>query len=202
MPERDFFDPSAKARAAEATRTVEAATSAEIVIAVRRACGRYSATSLALGAASGLAALAALIYSPQAFAAETMPVDVALAVAFGYGLGAAVSPLRRMLTRARVLSGSVDAAAKSAFYDLGISRTQRRQGILVFASLFEGRARLLPDVAVNAATLAQIEVRLSARLKARDFSGFIAEVEAMAPVLAATMPRGDSDENELPDEMQ
>ena len=104
--------------------------------------------------------------------------------------------------RASVLSRSVDAAAKSAFYDLGISRTQRRQGILVFASLFEGRARLLPDVAVNAATLAQIEARLSARLKARDFSGFIAEVEGMAPVLAATMPRGESDENELPDEMQ
>jgi putative membrane protein len=206
MAERDFFDPSAKTRAAEAIKKVESQTSAEIVISVRKQSGAYRAADLWLGAACGMASLAFMIYSPRPFTARTMPVDVLIAFGLGILLSANIATVRRLLSGGKTIAANVDHAAKGSFYDLGIAKTHRRSGILVFASLFEGRAVLVPDAGVDKAAVgdawAKAEETLSGAVRSRDFAAFIAAVEGLGPVLAPVMPRKEGDENELPDEMQ
>ena len=203
MAERDLFDDGAKDRATAAIKKVEAQTSAEIVISVRRSSGSYRAADVTLGAVFAFVSLAILIYSPKSFRAAAMPVDVAIAFGLGMLISWQVAPLRRLLVGLGRVREGVDHAAKAAFVDLGISKTHRRQGVLVFASLFEGRARLVADVGVSAAdAVTKAEEALSACVARRDFKAFIAQIEALGPALAEAMPHREGDENELPDEMR
>lgn len=202
MAQRDFFDKSAKEKATAAIKKVEGQTSCEIVISVRNASGSYRATDLAVGAVFAMGTLATLIYSPHAFRTSSMPIDVAIAFGLGMLVSWLASPLRRLLSGARVRD-NVDAAAKAAFYDLGIAKTNRRQGILVFASIFEGRVRLIADVGVTGKdALTAAEASLSACIARHDFAGFVAAIEALGPSLGEAMPHKEGDANELPDEMQ
>ena len=203
MAERAFFDSGAKGRATAAIKTVEAQTSCEIVISVRHSCGSYRAADLTLGAVFAMTSLAVMIYSPRPFRSAAIPLDVA--IAFGVGMLASwlLPALRRLLNGTARVRESVDSAAKTAFYDLGIAKTHRRQGILVFASMLEKRCKLVADVGVTATdVLAKSEVALQQTIARRDFDAFVAAVEALGPLLGETLPHKEGDENELPDEMQ
>ncbi len=202
MAQRDFWDKSAKESASAAIKKVEAQTSAEVVIAVRRISGSYRAADLWLGSVLGMVSLTTMIYSPHSFRASMMPLDVAIAFGLGVLLSTQISPLRRLLSGRRVRE-NVEHAAKAAFYDLGIAKTHRRQGILVFASMFEARVTLVLDVGVTAsAELTQAEASLSKCIARHDFAGFIAAVEVLGPTLGAALPHKEDDANELSDEMQ
>lgn len=206
MAERDFFEATAKARAAEAIKKVEAQTAAEVVIAVRKSSSSYRAVDLGVGAAFAMASLATMIYSPRPFAASTMPLDVLLAFGLGVLCSAMIGPIKRAFVGNKARGAAVDREAKAAFYDLGIAKTRRRAGILVFASIFEGRAKLVPDAGVDLTALAgkleAVEASMSDRVRKRDFAGFMAVVESLGDVLKDAHPRTEGLENELPDEMQ
>ena len=95
-------------------------------------------------------------------------------------------------------------AARSAFYDLGISKTHRRSGLLVFVAMYENAVLIVPDAAVDKKALARARSprRRSSRRRSptRDLDAFLKSLAMLTAPLEKAMPRKAGDENELPDE--
>ena len=203
MAERDFFQPDAKKRTGQAIKAIEARTSAEVVVAVRRRVAEYRSTDLLFGFVCACTALAALWFSPRFYPAEDMPFEMLGAFVVGALLSAFVRPLRRLITPKGTTQRQIDQAARSAFYDLGISKTHRRSGLLVFAAMYENAVQIIPDAAVDKKALAELQpakAELERAIAARDLDAFLKSLAMLAAPLEKAMPRKAGDENELPDE--
>jgi putative membrane protein len=206
VAEADFFRDAAKQSTRSSVERVEAQTSAEIVVAVRRRSGDYRVAAYHFGFFVGGAVMLYLLLAPQVFSVGDIALDGALGFGFGVALAYNVSALLRFLVREAPLAKSVAAAARAAFFDLGISKTSGRNGILVFVSTFEQRALVLVDVGVDVTTLGASWdaacAALSRAVKQRDLAAFERALESLGPVLGAAMPRSADDVNELPDEVR
>ena len=203
MAARDFFQDAAKKRAAEAVKAVEKQTSAEIVIAVRERSGDYVAVDLTFGAVMALAMFAFLWFSPWSFAPELISVNVMMTFGIASLACRQLDVLRRTLGRRRCRENA-ELAAKAAFVDLGISKTQGRTGILIYVSMFERACVLVPDVGVDPKAIdgfTKAESALGAAVRSTSFEQFVSAVEALGPVLGPSLPRAEDDVNELPDEV-
>jgi putative membrane protein len=201
----DFFLPETRKRVGQAVEAIERGTSAEIVVTVRKRAGHYRQTDLYAGAAFGLAMLMYLLFDPQPFDVGWMPVNVMLAFAVGAVGIANVGWLRRLLTSPRVLRESASLAAHAAFYDLGISRTKGRTGVLVYVSMFERRVVVVTDIALDPKALGAEWTAAEAALQASVGSGpdlerFLAALGTMTTPLARVLPIQPDDVNELPNE--
>ena len=205
MSERDFLDPDAKRRTADAIRAAEAQTAVEVVVAVRRRASHHVGTSLAFGLGVALVVLAVMWFSPTVYDVRTMPLDAALAFVLGTAVAASVPSLRRLLTPQSFRSRSVEAAARDAFGALGIEKTRGRTGLLVFVALFEGQVVLVPDSGIPAALvtgpLAATRDDLSAAVTRRDLDAFLTALARLGPACATVLPRQADDENELCDDV-
>jgi putative membrane protein len=206
MTERSFYLAESKARVTDAVREVEAQTSAELVVAVRHSSDAYRDIDYSVGFAVALAALALLLFSDVPYRVDWMPVDIMVAFLVGVFAAQRAPPLRRFLLGARRAKGTVETAARAAFYDRGIAHTHRRGGILVFVSTFERKVVVLPDVGVDAALLGEpwtlaIRSLEDAIVGGLDFERFAAGLRSLGPVLAKALPHHEGDVNELPDEV-
>jgi putative membrane protein len=126
-----------------------------------------------------------------------------LAFVVGAALSAFVPPLRRAMTPKSHVLRQIETAGRAAFYDLGISKTHRRSGLLVFVALYEGMVVFVPDAAVDKKALLELapaKTALETAVRARDLDGFLKALELLTPPLEKAMPRKAGDENELPDE--
>lgn len=204
MSEQAFLTDSARGRAAAAVKAVEAHTSAELVVAVRRQSSTYRSGCYLFALLCSLAAFLYLYFSPRVYNANSIPLELLLMFGLGYAACSAVPPLRRLLTPKRERRARVAAAARAAFYDLGISRTTGRNGILVFISLFERIAEVVPDIKVDPRALGdgwtEATTRIQTAVERGELEGLFVAVETLGPVLGKAMPRQPDDVNELPDE--
>jgi putative membrane protein len=205
MAERDFFQPEAKKRTGAAIKAIEAKTSVEVVVAVRHRVAEYRATDLMFGFVCSCTALAALWLSPNTYAVEHMPFEMLGAFVIGAAMSAFIGPLRRVLTPKAAVTRQVEVAARAAFYDLGIAKTHRRTGLLVFVSMYERMVVLVPDAAVDKKALldlASAKASVEQAVASHDVDAFIQSLSLLTPPLEKAMPRHAGDENELPDEPQ
>lgn len=206
MAEADFFRDEAKQSTARCVKRVEAQTSAEVVVAVRRRSGDYRVDAYHSGVLCAALVVLYLLLAPQTFTLGDMALDAALGFGFGFALALNVSPLLRLLARDARLAKNVESAGKAAFFDLGISRTAGRNGVLIFVSTFEQRALVLTDLGVDLAALGapwtEACAALSSAVKRRELEAFERALESLGPLLGAVMPRLADDVNELPDEVR
>jgi len=206
MREKSFFADEARRRTTQAIQAVEAQTSAEVVVAVRRRSGSYAVAAYHCGLVALLLVTLYLLVTPRVVSIEAIALDGLLAFVLGALLSANVDALLRAVTRRKTRQAHVDIAARAVFFDLGISRTKGRNGILIFVSTFERTLTVLTDVGIDARALGirwtQSLASLREALNRMDFAAFIAGVEALGPVLGAAMARAADDVNELPDEVQ
>lgn len=185
---------------------VESQTSAELVVAVRRRSGDYRVAGYHWGFVFAGLVVLYLLVTPELFTVAEIALDGALAFGLGSALSFNVSALLRLAVRERTLAERVRDAAHAAFFDLGISRTTGRTGILVFVSTFEQRALVVTDIGVDTSTWGKTWTdaceALSLAVRRRHLPGFEAALEALGPILAAALPRAVDDRNELPDEVR
>jgi len=203
-PRLSFLDDRAKARAVAAVKAFESKTSAELVITVKKRVRAYPESHLLCGSLLAFAALLFLLFYPMDFATHMMPVDVLVAFALGYGLSTLLPPLLRLAVPAKKRRASVEGAAKAAFFDLGVSRTTGRTGVLVYLSVLEGMVAVVADSGVTPeARKAAVDARaaLESAFVRLDVSSFASTLEALGAAFAPTMARAADDVNELPDEV-
>ncbi len=203
-----FLQSEAKKRLKTAVEAVEEVSAAEIMVVIRPWSGRYWHASLLGGAATGLIMLLVALYSPWHFSELAVVLNVVLGFVLGAALVHVVTPLKLLLAGSGAISERVQTNAQAHFYRLGVDRTRDRSGILLFVSLMEGRAELVPDVGITTA-LGQDDWKTLAvgstgvlRAKGMGMPGLealAASIEAMAEPLADAMPVREDDINELPD---
>jgi putative membrane protein len=206
MSEGDFFSDEAKRAAAASVRNVEAQTSAEVVVAVRKSSGHYGVLAYHFGLGLAAAVVLYLLATPTVYSVGAIAIEGLLAFALGTLLAANLDTLRRALSRSATLGENTNSAARAAFFDLGISRTSGRNGLLVYVSLFERRCVVLTDIGIDAAQLEPGWLaaggQLEQAVKRRDLAAFRQALESLGPVLGRAHPRSEDDVNELPDEVQ
>ncbi|UQA56564.1 hypothetical protein [Polyangium aurulentum] len=207
MSARHFLLPAARDAVASAVRDLEMKTSAEVVVAVRPVSGHYRHTDYLVGYVLALGALSVFLFHPEPFAYDVFPLEMTAAFAFGALVCANLAPLRRALTARKLLDESVRRAARAAFVDLGVSRTQGRTGLLVYVSTFERRVEIVADCGVDLAALGADFEASRARLEravARevDFERFLEALGALGEALGKALPRAANDVNELSDEVR
>ncbi len=204
LRERTFFLPESKARVTRTIKEIEALTSAEVVVAARRASGAYRDVGYLFGFALAVAALSFSLFHPASFSLESMPIDVVVAFAVGALAAGTSNTLRRIFTPTKTLALRCREAARSRFFDLGVGKTSGRNGILVYASVLERRVEIVADVGVDVASdgwksaASTLERSLG---RGGDIEAFVTALAALGPVLGSVMPRQADDVNELPDEV-
>lgn len=206
MGQGAFFRDEAKKKAAETVKAVEAQTSAEVVIAVRKRASDYRAADYHFGLVLLALSVIYMLVSPQIFEIETIVMEGFGAFVVGTLLSANVAPVRRLLLRGKLLAENVQTAAHATFFELGISRTSGRNGILVFLSAFEKKCAVVPDIGIDPSKLGSEWKDAVGAIEGAagklDLDAFLKSVEKLGPVLGKTMPRQADDVNELPDEVQ
>jgi len=206
MSERDFFSDEAKRATAASVTSAEAQTSAEIVVAVRKSSGRYGVLAYHFGLALSAVVVAYLLLVPTVYSPFAIALDGIVAFALGSLLAANLDTLQRAFSRPSTLDDNVNSGARVAFFELGISRTSGRTGLLVYASMFERRCVVLTDLALEPARLGPLwsasERELAEAVRRRDLAAFQRAVAGLGAVLREAHPRSENDVNELPDEVQ
>lgn len=193
---------AAKAQVTRAVKAIEASTSAEIVVALKKRSARYREVELAAGAIVAAIGLLAYAYLPITFNDDLTPAGILLSFVGAALAVRAIEPLKRALAGARRRREAVEQAARALFVERGIASTRERVGVLVYVSVLERAAVVVPDVGIDRAGIGAAWDAAVARLNDSVARGPRAFDEAMAglgALLAAHHGRRHDDVNELPD---
>jgi len=201
-----FLSDQAKQALTDAIKSVEARSSAEVVIAVRARAASYLHCDLIAAIIAAVATLAFLLFSSFSFPLWSFlvePVVIGLVV----GVAATQVPmLRRLLTPESVRLRWVERAAGAAFFEKRVRQTRDRTGILVFIALTERCALVLADTGVVDAVPAEPWKKAAAAIdrtvrEGGDGVAVAARIEALGDILEPVLERSPDDINELPDEV-
>jgi putative membrane protein len=213
-----FFTAEQRRQVAEAVARAESRTAAEIVPVVATASGRYERAEDVVGLWFGLALMAATwTLLPRASEesgawpalprwAELLALVVASVVGFLLGVVVAnrVARLRRCFSPRAEQHHEVDERAREVFFDRRIGHTTRHTGLLLYVSLFERRAVVLADDAVQQklgpTVVQELCATLTSELRSTDpATALVRAVDSVGARLAAELPRAADDVDEIPD---
>ena len=187
-----------------AVQRIEQSSAAEAVVTiVPRSAAHWDVTLTASLAAVLLFQAAAAAFFPDVSALHVAIDSAGLALLVGM-LGRSLTPLERLLLPGWVRERRVEVGAESTFCRQGIFRTRAHTGILVYLSLLERRAVLLPDDglarALPAESLAALRAKAARLFDAPDAAkALLALLDHLRRVTARHLPAGPDDVNELPD---
>lgn len=218
MNAADRFSDEDRRRIGEAVAAAENRTSVEIIPVVASSSGRYDRAEDIVGLWLGLV-LAAVAWHFYPIPVETTGswsespavlqlLVMLLAVVVGFLVGAFVASkvgfLRRLFTPRREMSAEVEARARTVFFDNRVHHTQGATGLLLYISLLERLATVLPDEkveeAIGADAVSSLCDQLTTALRDGDpTAALCATIESAGEKLAEPLPRADDDRNELPD---
>lgn len=197
-----FLDDAARTAFAGAIAAIESTSAAEVVVAVRVRARLWLHAHLVVGFAAAWLGLGFMIYSAHRFGLAAFLIDPVVAGALA-GAAVALSPaLVRALTPRAVRRRAVIEAARATFYQRGVHHTAGRTGVLVYIALTERMAELVGDDAVVRLIEPTAWARACAAIDVAVGRGGAATAQALralAPLLAAALPRHVEDLNELPD---
>jgi len=186
-----------------AIRAAESRTAGQIVCVLARASSDYAYVPVLWAALVALLAPWPLMFLTELSAQRIYLVQIALfivaVVVFSW------LPLRMALVPRAVKRARAHRAAIQQFFVRGLTRTQKRTGVLIFVSLAERYARIVADEGIAAKvhqTQWQDAVDALTRHMGEEHiaAGFIAAIERCSAVLAVHAPP-DSAANELPDRL-
>jgi putative membrane protein len=189
-------------RIVEAIRAAEAKTSGEIYCVIAHACGGHHLVPIAWAALLAFAVPWPLIHFTK------WPAGIIYLVQLAAFIVAAVVlslPLVRFrIVPRRRLHGRAHVVAMQQFLAQGIHLTEKRTGVLIFASAAERYAEIIADSGINAkvtpdAWAGAVAAMVSAIKAGRPGDGFVAAIELCGAQLARNFPPGELNPNELPD---
>jgi len=197
-----FLDHEARAAFKQAVEAIENASSAEIVVAVRRRSSGYFHANLIVGIGVAFAALAAMLFLDQAFGTVAILVDPFILGALAAAAVELLPGLKRLLTPGSVRRREVRNAARAAFVERGVHNTMDRSGILIYISWLEQQIALVADSGViNAFTIEALEAaeRYINTEMSKGGAAVARALESYKTRLGVVLPRREGDVNELPD---
>lgn len=185
-------------------RSVEAGSRAEIVLAVRPRSDSYNRGPLLFGVVVAWSVLGFELFSPYEFPLDAIFLEPAVIGSCAAFLAASIPAFTRILASPGKRRASVERAARAAFQERGVGLTRERSGMLVYLSLLEREAFIVADKGITDVVPPEVLKTLMDRVttstrKARDGAGLAEAIKILAVPLAAELPSGPDDVNELPD---
>ncbi len=205
MKDRRLTEDAKKALVA-AVKAVEAKSSAEVVIAVRKRASSYAGVHLLRSVVLMYGVLLYQLYAPQEFALHWIVLNPLLVMAGWFLLLRVSPPLTRASVPAKLRREATQAAARGLFFDRGVRLTSERIGVLIVFYQLERVLEVVVDQGiVDNIPAGELRSTLDAiRLPYDTDLGFLATaaaIERAADVFATHLPVRDDDVNELSDEV-
>jgi putative membrane protein len=188
----------------------EKGTSCEYIVVLAPASDRYEGRALKAGALAALVVFAA-VYLVNLYGFDTGSAPGGLLLE-GVGAGALVTllatrvaPLRRLLIPRWRMHDAVQNAANAVFTEENVSLTKDRNAVLLYVSVLEGEALLMPDIGVTRkvpeAKLGEIHSKLTHATG--NANQLVCDaIKALGECCKECYPRADDDQNELMDRPQ
>ena len=191
-------------RIVEAIRAAEQHTSGEIFCVIARASGDYLLVAIAWATLLALTVPLPLIYFTDLPAASIYLIQLAVFIVAAIVLS--LPPIRYRIVPRRRMWGRAHAEAVNQFLAHGIHLTERRTGVLIFASVAERHAEIVADQGINARVeqevwTSAVAAMIAAIREGRPADGFVAAVEQCGAVLAQHFPPGVLNPDELPNKV-
>jgi putative membrane protein len=188
-------------RIVAAIRAAEAKTSGEIYCVVARACGEHHLVPIAWAALPAFGVPLPLIHFTNWPAAIIYLVQLGVFIVLAVVLSLPI--IRFRIVPRRRLHGRAHVVAMQQFLAQGIHLTEKRTGVLIFASVAERYAEIVADSGINAKVgpdvwAGAIAAMVSAIKHGRAADGFVAAIELCGEVLARHFPPGELNPDELP----
>lgn len=198
----ELLSDEASERIEAAVRAAEQRTSGEIVPMIVDRSDDYADVRLASAAALAFVAGLITLVTPLDPLYWLPPLQIA-----AFGLAYLASDAREVLRRLVPAERRVERArlaARLAFFELGLTGTRDRTGILLYVSLLEHQVVVLADRGIDekveAGTWDGVVERILAGIRSgRAEEGLCEAIERCADMLATRFPRRPDDVNELPD---
>lgn len=208
----------------DAVREAELQTSGEIVTVLADRSDGYTDVALWWAIGASFTAMSVFAAFPQPFLdfwdtlsggwrhewsigeLASMTIALGLLKFFGVLLVQLWQPLKYLLIPAPVKTARVHKRAIKHFKVGAERRTHGRTGVLIYLSMSEHRAEIVADEPIAARVPAEVWGEAMGDMLAEIKAGRIAEgmavgVRDVGFVLGQHFPRGDHDENELPDRL-
>lgn len=203
---KPFLTDEAKRALTDSVRDVEAVTSAELVVAVRARSGSYLHADLTAGILAGLLTLAVLLFSKWEFGLVWFVLDPLLAGLLAGWISSWAPGLRRAFTGRADRRRHVESAARALFVEKRVHNTRGRTGMLLYISLLEREAVIVPDVGLEAlvatepwkAAVAAVEAAVHGK---EDGVQVARKISDLGAVLSPVLPRAADDVDELANEV-
>jgi putative membrane protein len=199
-----FFSDSDQTRIAEAITSIERKTSAEIVAVVAADSGSY------LHIPFLWAALAALIVPWPLIYFTWWPVQwiylVQLAVFAALVLALFPRSVRIRLVPRGIAHDRAHRRAVEQFLVQNLTTTKGRTGVLIFVSVAERYAEIIPDIGIAEKVEASVWQAIVDKLtgdigEGRPAEGFVAAIESVGGHLVEHFPPGSHDPRQLPNHL-
>lgn len=197
-----FLDDDARRGFKRAVETIENASSAEVVIAVRRRSATYRHANVIVGVVVAFVGLAITLFAEAEFSLAAILFDPFVLGGLAGAIVEVLPGIKRLLTPVRWRERELVRAARATFVERGVHNTRGRTGILVYISQLERQIALVFDSGLERALSAEARGAAERALTAAFPRGGAAVAEALAQLstaLAAVAPHRDDDLNELPD---
>ena len=193
-----------KDRVAEAIRMAETKTSGEIFCVIAHQASDYRVVPLAWAALAALIVPAPLLYLTLWPASLIYLVQLVVFIVLAIVL--AQPAIRFHVVPRRAKQERAHALAMRQFFAQGLDRTEKRTGVLIFASAAEHHAEIVADAGINSKVTPEvwrqaIDVLIAGIKDGRAGDGFVAAVEQCGAVLAAHFPPGALNRDELPNKL-
>jgi putative membrane protein len=191
-------------RVVEAIRAAEVRTAGEIFCVIAHASSTYRLVPIAWAALVALLVPLALIYLSNWPAATIYTLQLAAFIVIAAVLS--VPAVRFRIVPRQTMRRRAHAEAMRQFLAQGLHLTERRTGVLIFASVAERYAEIVADSGINAKVESNVwENAIAALIAAikdgRPGDGLVAAVEQCGVVLARHFPPGAINRDELPNKV-
>lgn len=197
-----------KTASVEAVTSIEALSSVEVVIALRRESRAYILGDVVLGAVVSVLVTLYLLYSAATFPLHFFAWLPLVMGSIAGTLSSRTRILRRILSSESGRRRVIKQAAQSTFVSLHVGNTRKRTGVLFYFSGLEGELELVCDVGVDRE---QLEENPAWQDKLRELryvwrkrgtaSKVCGVIEATGPMFAEVVPKRHDDIDELPNEV-
>lgn len=195
---------SDKQRIAEAIRQAETRTSGEIFCVMAQHASDYRLVPLAWAAVIALALPWPLIHFTLWPAGVIYLAQLLVFIAAAVVLS--LPAIRFHIVPRGAKHERAHALALRQFFAQGLQHTEKRTGVLIFASMAERYAEIVADAEIDAKTAPgewskAVAVLIAGLKDDRPGDGFVAAIELCGAVLAKHFPPGALDRDELPNKL-
>ncbi len=200
------FNNEFKTRLYSAIQDIENNSLVEIVVIIKAASATYREAYLWWGVIFAFLIDAFFMFSPAIYEVPTIFFGTILSFLVGFVIALQIDAVQRIVLSKKQLTKNAEIAARAIFQKGGIRHTNEKTGVLIYFSLFEKKAFIVPDrkveLSVPEKDMKILEEGFQSVFYADSMTeAILTQLKNCIPVFSNYVPPIENDINELPDDL-